>query len=67
MITYRRLWKVLIDKNMNKSDLIKIADLSTATVAKMSKNQFVSMEVIVKICKALGCEIQDVCEVVAEC
>ena len=60
MITYNNLWKSLIDKGMKKTDLIKEAGISSATLAKMSNNQCVSMETIIKVCNALSCEINDV-------
>ena len=58
-ISYNKLWKLLIDKSMKKKDLISLAGLSTSTLAKMGKNQQVSMDVIIRICKALDCSIGD--------
>ena len=52
-ISYNKLWKLLIDKSMKKKDLISLAGLSTSTLAKMGKNQQVSMDVIIRICKEL--------------
>ena len=60
MVSYNNLWKSLIDKGMKKTDLIKEAGISSATLAKMSNNQLVSMETIIKICDVMGCEISDV-------
>ena len=60
MITYNNLWKSLIDKGMKKTELIKEAGISSATLAKMSNNQCVSMETIIKVCDVLNCEISDV-------
>lgn len=61
-VSYLKLWKLLLDKGMKKTDLIKAADISTTTLAKLSKNQIVSMEVMQRICKALSCDIGDVME-----
>ena len=60
MITYNNLWKSLIDKGMKKTDLIKEAGISSATLAKMSNNQCVSMETIIKVCDVLDCDISNV-------
>ena len=56
---YRKLWKLLIDKNMKKTDLIPIAGVSTNIVAKLNKGEYVSMDSLAKICKALNCDIGD--------
>ena len=61
-ISYNRLWKMLIDKNMTKTDLRLKADIATSTLAKLSKNEQVSMDVLVKICKTLDCGLDDVVE-----
>ena len=57
---YRKLWKLLIDKNMKKTDLIPIAGVSTNIVAKLNKGEYVSMYSLAKICKALNCDIGDI-------
>ena len=62
-INYNKLWKLLIDKSMKKKDLISLAGLSTSTLAKMGKNQQVSMDVIIRICKALDCNIGDIMDI----
>ena len=62
-ISYNKLWKLMIDKGMsNKSDLRKVTGIGTNTLAKLSKNQVVSMEVLMKICSRLDCDISDICE-----
>lgn len=66
MVSYKGLWKMLIDKNLKKTDLVTEVGISSATLAKMSKDQFVSMETIVKICDWLDCEISDICVVERE-
>ena len=62
-ISYKKIWKLLIDKSMKKKDLISLAGLSTSTLAKMGKNQQVSMDVIIRICKALDCNIGDIMDI----
>ena len=66
VISYNRLWKLLIDNHMIKKDLKEKAELSTATMAKLGKNESVSLDVLVRICKVLNCEIGDVVEIVEE-
>ena len=61
-ICYKKLWKLLIDRDMQKKDLRLAAGLSTNVIAKLGKNQNVSTEVLGKICKALNCGILDVIE-----
>ena len=66
-ICYNKLWKLLIDKGYpNKSDLRTLTGIGTNTLAKLSKNQSVSLEVLMKICLKLDCDISDVCEFVRE-
>lgn len=60
MVSYNKLWKILIDKNLKKTDLIRLSGISSATLAKMSSNQSVSMETLVKICLLLDCELSDI-------
>ncbi len=59
---YAKLWKLLIDRNINKTTLREISGISTGTLAKLGKNEYVSTEVLDKICTALDCEIGDVLE-----
>jgi len=65
-ISYIKLWKLLLDKKLKKTDLLKLADISTTTLAKLSKDQLVSMEVMGRICKALSCDIGDVMEMIPD-
>ena len=60
--SYNKLWKLLIDKNMIKSDLRKAIGISSSTIAKMSKGENVSLDVIDKICKLLNCKVEDIIE-----
>lgn len=62
-VNYNRLWKLLIDKNMNKHDLRLAANLSTGTMAKLGKNENVTTGILVKICDALECDIADIMEI----
>jgi putative transcriptional regulator len=61
-ISYKKLWKLLIDKDMMKKDLQKESGISWATLTKMSKGELVSTEVLMKVCKALHCDIGDIVE-----
>lgn len=62
-INYNGLWKVLIDQDMNKKELMDKVGLSPATVAKMSKGEFVSMQVLYRICKGLNVDFKDIISV----
>lgn len=59
-VSYKKLWKLLIDKDMKKKDLQVQAGVSWASITKLSKGETVSMEVLMKICHALGCNIGDI-------
>ena len=61
-ISYDNLWKLLIDKRMNKTQLKQLAGISTNAVAKLGKNEAVSLETLEKICKILHCNIGDIVE-----
>ena len=61
---YNKLWKLLIDKGMNKTELRKLTGIGTSTLAKLSANEKVSLEVLEKICKALSCDVSDIMEYV---
>lgn len=58
-VSYNGLWKLLIDKNLKKSDLVEKVGLSSSTVAKMGKGEIVSMEVLGKICEYMNCDFSD--------
>ena len=60
MITYKPLWKTLIDKDMKKMDLVEDGTVSRGTLAKMGKNQKVSLDVVERICKRLQCKVEEV-------
>lgn len=65
-ISYKKLWKLLIDKDMKKKDLQLAAGISWASITKLSKGENVRMDVLIKICKALECNIGDVVELLPE-
>lgn len=65
-VSYKKLWKLLIDKEMTKTKLRTEAGISTGALAKLGKNENVNTEVLVKICKTLHCDISDIMEVIEE-
>lgn len=61
-VDYRKLWKLLIDKGIkNKTELIEMAGISTNILAKLGRGEFISMESMQKICRALNCDVGDIC------
>ena len=65
-LNYNKLWKLLIDKNIKKSDLEKLAGISRSTITKLVNCENVHTDVLVRICKALNCEIGDIVEITKE-
>jgi len=65
-ISYKKLWILLIEKGLKKTDLKDLCKIGPATLAKLSKNESVSMDVLQRICKALGCNIGDVVDYIPE-
>lgn len=65
-VSYNKLWKLLIDKEMKKTDLIVAVKTSPNTIAKMSKNENVSMDVITRICEYLSCDVGDIMEMIPD-
>ena len=65
-ISYDKLWKLLIDKKINKTQLIEMADISTNSRAKLGKNETVQVETLVKICNVLNCNVEDIVEFIKE-
>lgn len=63
-VSYKKLWKLLIDRDMKKKDLQHAAGLSSTTVAKLSNHEYVSMEVLAKVCRALSVDVGDIMEFV---
>lgn len=66
MVTYRPLWKTLIDKGMTKTQLREKCGCSTSTLARLGKDEYVGLDLISKICYALDCKIEDVVEIVPQ-
>ncbi len=66
MVSYNKLWKLLIDKKMNKKDLIKLSGISTASMSKLVKGHNIQTDVLCKICKALNCDFCDIMEFIHE-
>ena len=64
-VNYNKLWKLLIDKGMKKGDLISVAGISSNIIAKMGRNEYVSMESLEKICISLNCDIGEIVSVEA--
>lgn len=65
-LSYNKLWKLLIDKGMTKTEMRLKADISTTTLAKLGKNETVSMEVLLRICKVLDSNVGDIMDVINE-
>ena len=63
-ISYNKLWKMLIDKNMKKSDLKEKAVISSASLAKLGKGDNITTDVLLRICEAMDCRIEDILETV---
>ena len=63
-ISYKKLWKLLIDRDMKKKDLMAISGISQSSVTKMGRNENVNTEVLVRVCLALNCDIGDVAEII---
>lgn len=62
-ISYNKLWKLLIDKGMNKQDLKQLSGVSTTSIAKLGKGENITTDVLLKICRALNCDVADIMEV----
>ncbi len=62
MVSYTKLWKLLLDRKLKKTDLKELAGISSGTLAKLGKDEYVSMESIGKICSVLNCDVGDIME-----
>lgn len=62
-VSYKRLWKLLIDRDLKKKDLVQLADISGYTINRLTKNENVNTETLVKTCNALNCSIEDIMEI----
>lgn len=65
-ITYKKLWKMLIDRNMSRTDLKNITGISTASIAKLGKGDNITTGVLIKVCEGLQCDLSDIMELVDE-
>lgn len=65
-ISYKKLWKLLIDRNMKKKELLELSGISQSSLSKLGRNENVTTDVLLKICVALNCEIGDILEIVCE-
>lgn len=65
-ISYNKLWKILIDKNMKRKDLQEVAGISSASVAKLGKGDNITTDVLLRICEALDCTIDDILDTIKE-
>lgn len=65
-VSYNKLWKLLIDKKMKKKELSQAAGISNSLIAKLGKNENVTVDVLVRICNALECDIDDIVELIPE-
>lgn len=63
-LSYKKLWIMLVERDMNKSDLAKTANISSASIAKLGKGANITTDVLLRICEALDCDIADIVEVV---
>lgn len=59
-VTYKKLWKLLIDRGLKKTDLLSLSDISSVTLAKLSKDENVSTEILIRICDSLKCSINEI-------
>ena len=65
-VSYKKLWKLLIDQDMKKKDLAEKANISSYTLSKLNRGDNVNTDTLVKICKALDCQIEDIVEIISE-
>lgn len=65
-VSYKKLWKLLIDRDLKKKDLCRMAGISTSSVTKMGKGGHVTTEVLAKICSALDCTLDDVVDIIPD-
>jgi putative transcriptional regulator len=65
-VSYKKLWKLLIDKDIKKTQMREKVGISTSTLSKLTREEYVSLDVLVRICSYLKCQISDICEVIYE-
>jgi len=62
-VTYKPLWKLLIDREIKKTEMSKAIGISSSTLSKLGKDQYVSLDVLVRVCRYLNCQLSDVCKI----
>ena len=65
-VSYKRLWKLLIDKDMNRQDLMNATGISPASIAKLGKGENITTDILLRICEALNCNLEDIMESMKE-
>lgn len=65
-VSYKKLWHLLIDKNLNKTELRKMSGISPATMSKLSKGENVTTDILLRICMKLNCDVSDIMEIVSD-
>lgn len=65
-VSYKKLWKIMIDKDINKTELCQRTGISSGTMAKLSKDELVTLKILEKICNELECDIGDIVEKIPE-
>lgn len=63
-VTYKKLWKLLIDKEMKKTKMAEEVGISTSTLSKLTRDEYVSLDVLVRICAYFSCQLSDICQVI---
>ena len=66
IISYKKLWKLLIDRDLKKKDLREMAGISPSTIAKLGRNENINTEGLIKICRALDCDLKEIMELIKE-
>ena len=66
VVSYKKLWKLLIDKDMKKQDLMALTGISTTTVTKLNKGENINTDILVRICNALKCNVSDIMDIVPD-
>lgn len=62
-VTYKPLWKLLIDREVKKTEMSKAIGISSSTLSKLGKDEYVSLDVLVRICRYLNCQLSDICKI----
>lgn len=65
-VSYKKLWHLLIDKNLNKTALRKMSGISPATMSKLSKGENVTTDILLRICMTLNCDVSDIMEIISD-